>query len=129
MSRDEEWATEVSHRSKPAVRPEIKHNIWQGRLWTLRHSTHICLSRYVKMQQHRGCARMRLQRGDVSQIAASIHAPATVCPSAWHDGGRERRSDCGAMERDAAGEEQRGTWLGQRGGTGEWMGGPAGGGF
>ena len=31
------------------VRPETKHSIWQGRLWTLRHSMHVsvCLSWYV----------------------------------------------------------------------------------
>lgn len=48
------------------------------------------------------------------------HAPGTACPSAWHDYGRERGSDCGMLEREAAGEEQRGMWQGQRGGNEEW---------
>lgn len=38
------------------------------------------------------------------------HAPGTVCPSAWHDYGRVRGSDCEMLEREASGEEQRGTW-------------------
>lgn len=38
----------------------------------------------------------------------------TVCPSAWHDCGRESGSDCWMLERDATGEGLRGTWLERR---------------
>ncbi|KAI4813302.1 hypothetical protein KUCAC02_024635 [Chaenocephalus aceratus] len=49
------------------------------------------------------------QRGDVSQIAASNPRARDMCPSAWHDYGRERGSDCGMLGHEATGGEQTGT--------------------
>lgn len=67
--------------SNQLVRPETKHSIWQGTLQTPCYCVHLSVLVCVNEMAWK-CVHFCLQRGDVSQIAASIHAPETVCPSA-----------------------------------------------